>query len=180
MIYSDIFCSLVDGKSCHGATVQNGTNQTIVDDNNDTWMIHTDDKIHKNGQPADVSDAVILLVYWNKTVYQQNNNASWWEWVDDQTKWKNAQDPRSSSNLTTVAGCMLAPISGSCGNPFNRNVSNSVNGKSMETQPLFERGLFFDFFPHQVADSLQKTLLIKKKYSFSLELLSSRLFSRYI
>ncbi len=58
-----LYKSLVNGDSCQDAIVEFGTNDTIVDTNNETWTIHSDGKIYKNGQLAGFSASVIELVY---------------------------------------------------------------------------------------------------------------------
>jgi hypothetical protein len=48
--------------------------------------------IYRNGVKT-VSGSVILLLYYGGTIYQQNINKNWWQWVD--TTWVAlANDPR--------------------------------------------------------------------------------------
>ena len=59
--------------SSHGPVVRNGTRETIVDANDETWTITADDKTHKNRQAASESEYVTELVYWDGVVHQQNH-----------------------------------------------------------------------------------------------------------
>jgi len=102
---------LVNAESCNGATVSNGTNQTIVDANNGTWIITAGNIIYKNGQPAGYSQAVMMLVYWNRTVYQENCNKDWWNWINN--GWVAVTNPQLISQLTSASGCSSSTVSGS-------------------------------------------------------------------
>jgi hypothetical protein len=119
--------SLANAESCQGAIVQNGTNQTIVDANNDTWTIKSDDKIYVHEEPAGSSSEVTLLVYWNQVIYQQNRYGDWWRWVNNTHPWESASDPRPSSHSYTVSGCTLDLHPGSCDRSFSGMISNNVN-----------------------------------------------------
>ena len=49
-------------------------------------------QVTMNGKLAGYSANVTLLLYFNHTVYQQNNAGGWWSW--DGTTWVDATDPR--------------------------------------------------------------------------------------
>ncbi len=122
MLYfkSFVSCFVVTTESCNGGIVKNGTNQTIVDSNNETWIIDYDDKIYKNRKAAGDSSEVVLLVYWNQVIYQENRYGGWWKWVKDSPPWEKTSDPRPSSHSYTESGCPLGPLPGSCTRLFNK------------------------------------------------------------
>jgi hypothetical protein len=43
-------------------------------------------------------------VYWDKIVYQSNQNHGWWDWVNN--SWLGVSDPDLISNLTAASGCL--------------------------------------------------------------------------
>ncbi len=89
--------------------MHNGTNETIIDANNDTWTIISNNTIDKNMSPAGYSSDVVLLLYWNRTIYQIDNSGHWYQWIGGTSPWAPTNDPRSSPNSTTTPGCTLAP-----------------------------------------------------------------------
>ncbi|CAF1385606.1 unnamed protein product [Adineta steineri] len=99
----------INGESCNGAVVENGTNQTIIDANNATWIITNDSTIFKDGQKAGNNGYVILLVYWNETVYQENINFHWWKWIND--TWIPENNSEILSYLTSSSGCTPTTLS---------------------------------------------------------------------
>ncbi len=101
-------------ESCHGAIVRNGTNQTIVDSIGEIWTIESDDKIYKNKTLSENTDRVVLLVYWNSVVYQQNCNGGWWEWINN--NWVEISDTQLKSTLGASLGCIYTSSSTSQGN----------------------------------------------------------------
>jgi hypothetical protein len=117
-VYLLIIYSTANGESCNGATVVNGTHQTIVDANNDTWKIISNNTIYVNGQPAGYSAAVVKLVYWNGTVYQENDSGGWWGWISN--GWVGVSDPRLLSDLISAPGCTSSYSTSSPGNLSDR------------------------------------------------------------
>ncbi len=112
-----IIYSLVNGESCTGAIVQNGTNETIVDANNATWTITSNNTIDKNGQPAGYSADVVILVYWDGIVYQSNQQGGWWGWISN--GWVTVTNSQLKLNLTSASGCLHVILSGSRDILFN-------------------------------------------------------------
>jgi hypothetical protein len=124
--------SLANAESCNGATVHNGTNETIIDANNITWTITpANNTICKNGHADWNTHDVMLLVYWNQTIYQENKNKYWWKWDTSSSSWVNTANPRPSLNLTTESGCTLDVNTGIYGHLFNRKISNNINSFSI-------------------------------------------------
>lgn len=99
-MFSLTFYILVHAESCNGATVRNGTSQTIVDADNNVWSTGLDTRIYKNNIQDSTTCAVILLVYWNHTVYQQNNQKDWWQWSKTTPSWIVANSSPPPTNIT--------------------------------------------------------------------------------
>lgn len=97
------------GESCDGSTIRNGTNESLIDMNNDRWTILSNDTIDINGQLAGYSANVVLLVYLNKTIYQSNNNGGWWGWIN--SNWILINDPILISQLISANGCIYTTSS---------------------------------------------------------------------
>ena len=106
----------MNGESCDGSIVRNKTNQTIVDANNETWTLSFNNTVFKSGNPAGYSEAVIKLVYWNRTIYQENNNNLWWGWING--GWIATTDYQLLQNLVSASGCMLSTLAGIVLNAF--------------------------------------------------------------
>ncbi len=122
--------SSVNAESSNGATVHNGTNETIIDANNNTWTITSNNTINENTSPAEYSAYVVLLLYWNRTIYQTNKDGGWWKWVDSggSYSWVDTSDPRPSSSSTVTPGQTLVPNTGIDDTSINRKfLNNSIH-----------------------------------------------------
>jgi hypothetical protein len=83
-------------ESIQGSSIT--TTGTIVDATGATWTL-SGGVVYRNGV-ATVSSSVVLLLYWNHTVYQQNSYGGWWDWVNG--GWQATTDPRLASTSTST------------------------------------------------------------------------------
>lgn len=93
-------------ESCDGTIVLNGTNKIIVDSNNKNWTIDNWAKVMINGENASYSEGVRRIVYWKKTVYQQNYETNWWGWENN--GWRDASQPELAY-LNNMEDCISTP-----------------------------------------------------------------------
>ncbi|CAF1335854.1 unnamed protein product, partial [Adineta steineri] len=117
----------LNGESCNGAIVENGTNETIIDANNAVWTIFSNSTVFKDGLTAGPTGNVILLVYWNGIVYHENKNLDWWQWINDNNSWISEYDTQVLSYLTSSSGCTPTTVS---------DLSTSLETTTVETSSL--------------------------------------------
>lgn len=88
-------------ESAQGATI-NSTTGHLTDRNGDTWTLVPSAngfQIAKDNVADPVTGNVILLLYWNHQIYQENSALNWWVW--NGTTWvQQAGDPRSAGSGT--------------------------------------------------------------------------------
>ena len=83
------------------------TAKQIVDSSGNVWTVASG-VIYENGKLAGYSNAVTLLVYDNKTIYQENTAGGWWSWSGG--TWVGSSDPLTvttsggGSGTTTTTG----------------------------------------------------------------------------
>jgi len=63
--------------SANGATIPSETQ--LVDNNLDVWTVSAG-VVYKNGSAAGYSANVVLLLWWNDVIYQENSDTGWWYW----------------------------------------------------------------------------------------------------
>jgi hypothetical protein len=81
-------------QSADGTTVPSASQ--IVDSKGGVWTITSAGTVNLNGSAAGYSANVILLVYKDGRVYQENSSGGFWYW--DGSTWIESGDPRSSSS----------------------------------------------------------------------------------
>ena len=72
----------------------------IIDDSKNVWTV-TSGVIYKNGKTAGYSADVIVLLYQNGVIYQENSSKLWWSW--NGTTWVSTIDPITTSAPTPTA-----------------------------------------------------------------------------
>jgi hypothetical protein len=84
--------------SSNGVTIPSAV--TIIDSTSNNWTV-TNGVVYENGKPAGYTAEVILLLYYNGIIYQENVARNWWSWKGS---WTAAPgDPRGvSPNRTTI------------------------------------------------------------------------------
>ncbi len=97
--------------SASGTTIPPATQ--IVDSNGNVWTLATGIVI-ENGKPAGYSANVVLLLYYNGVIYQENGAKGWWSW--NGAAWIAASGDPRGPNVTN----------GQCG---------SANGESLTSAP---------------------------------------------
>lgn len=83
--------------SANGTTIP--TVSQIVDSSLNIWTI-VGGVVQMNGTNAGFSGSVVLLLYFNTTIYQQNSSANWWFWTG--TGWQTTTDPRLVTGLSAT------------------------------------------------------------------------------
>lgn len=73
-------------------------------------------QIARNGSVQTYTGFVVLLLYWNHTVYQQNSSGNWWYWNNSNASWVFTTDPRSTTTAA-ISGITLSNASFSGGAP---------------------------------------------------------------
>jgi endoglucanase len=68
----------------------------ITDAKGNTWTLAATKTIFINGLPAGYTSNVILILYYNGTIYQENSAGGWWAWING--NWAGCGDPRSSQS----------------------------------------------------------------------------------
>jgi hypothetical protein len=97
-------------ESAQGATLTS-TSGTIYDAALNAWTLagaagaYT---VNENGKAAGNTANVVLLLYWNHTVYQENSAGSWWSWSG--SAWVSA--PRDPRIVESAQGTTLNSTSG--------------------------------------------------------------------
>jgi len=79
----------VQAESPNGTTMPPAP--AIFDGEGARWSV-ANDNIKRNGVET-ISSNVKLMLYFNGTVYQQNNAGGWWKWQN--SRWADAVDPRA-------------------------------------------------------------------------------------
>ncbi|CAF1343882.1 unnamed protein product [Adineta ricciae] len=115
---------LVNGESCNGAVVLVGTNNVIIDKNNDKWGIRLNGKVEMNGQALTSTSNVIQLAYWNRIIYQKNQYFGWWKWVSN--VWLLEMDSTIVAYLTSSTGCSSSSVSASSTSPASTTTYLSI------------------------------------------------------
>jgi hypothetical protein len=99
------------GPSASGTTIPSAAQ--IVDSGGNVWTLASG-VVMKNGMPAGYSANVILLLYYNSVIYQENSADNWWSW--NGSSWVGINgDPRATT-----------ATNGECG---------TSNGESLTTAP---------------------------------------------
>jgi endoglucanase len=75
--------------SLSGTTIPSSS--YIIDGGHNVWVV-SGGTVYENGTAAGVSANVVLLLYFNGYIYQENQAGSWWEWVSN--NWSPSSDPR--------------------------------------------------------------------------------------
>src|SRR5260221_12754337 len=58
---------------------------TVKDAQGNTWTVGPDGKVYENNNLVGFTDKVILLIYANSRIYQENSTNNFWYW--DGTNW---------------------------------------------------------------------------------------------
>ena len=74
------------------------TAEQVVDSSGNVWTV-SGGVIYENAKLAGYSNAVTLLLYDNKTIYQENSAGGWWSWSGG--TWASSSDPLT---VTTSGG----------------------------------------------------------------------------
>jgi hypothetical protein len=53
----------------------------ITDSGGNMWTV-TGGVVYENGKTAGFSESVVLLIYYNNVIYQENVSGGWWEWIN--------------------------------------------------------------------------------------------------
>ncbi len=64
----------------NNTTITAGTRDALVDSEGNIWRINKRGIVFKNGRKAGYSANVILLVWSENTIWQQNADLLWWKW----------------------------------------------------------------------------------------------------
>jgi hypothetical protein len=89
------------------------TAKQIVDSSGNVWTVSSG-VIYENGKLAGYSNAVTLLVYDNKIIYQENSAGGWWSWSGG--TWVSSSDPLSAASASGTSIPKTAQIVDSSGN----------------------------------------------------------------
>jgi len=84
--------------SLDGTTIPSATQ--ITDSGGNIWTV-SGGVIDENGALAGYSNAVTLLIYDNKLIYQENTAGGWWSW--NGSTWASSSDPRNSTSPSGTA-----------------------------------------------------------------------------
>lgn len=84
-------------ESPNGTTIPSAT--SVIDAAGATWTV-VSGVVKKNGANAGFTTQVVLLLYYNHIVYQQNQPGNWWNWVNN--AWVATTDPRAPAGTLTV------------------------------------------------------------------------------
>jgi hypothetical protein len=99
-----IAASVKQAAAATGATSLSGTTipsaTQIIDSGANVWTV-SGGVIDENGALAGYSNNVTLLLYDNKTIYQENSAGGWWSW--NGSTWVSSSDPRTSSSPSGTA-----------------------------------------------------------------------------
>lgn len=89
------------------------TSGSILDAVGATWTLvsGTGLVVDRNGVAAGVSANVVLLLYLNHTVYQENSSNLWWSWSG--TDWVPTTDPRVAPPTESADGTTITTTTGS-------------------------------------------------------------------
>jgi hypothetical protein len=71
------------------------TAKQVVDSSGNVWTV-SGGVIYENAKLAGYSNAVTLLVYDNKTIYQENSAGGWWSWSGG--TWVSSSDPLKAAS----------------------------------------------------------------------------------
>ena len=85
----------------------------IVDSSGNVWTVASG-VIYENGKLAGYSNAVTLLVYDNKTIYQENSAGGWWSWSGG--TWVSSSDPLKAASASGTSIPKTTQIVDSSGN----------------------------------------------------------------
>ncbi|WP_250533973.1 hypothetical protein [Caballeronia sp. AZ10_KS36] len=73
-------------------------NKRIVDASGNAWSLSADRRVMVNGAAAGYSSQVVILLYYNGTIYQSNAAGNWWSWSG--STWVSVSgDPRTTPLL---------------------------------------------------------------------------------
>lgn len=107
-------------ESAQGATLTSTTG-ALYDANLAKWTLvqsaSSGLQIAVNGNPDTRTGNVVLLLYWNHIIYQQNSAGGWWNWVNN--AWNPTSDPRLTSNVN---------VSVNLSTPTGKTVPNTLFG----------------------------------------------------
>jgi aryl-phospho-beta-D-glucosidase BglC (GH1 family) len=70
----------------------------IVDANGDVWTLNGDATISENGAPAGYTANVVLVLFENGLVYQENRSGGWWSW--NGSGWDATNQPQTAGKRT--------------------------------------------------------------------------------
>jgi len=111
--------------SANGTTIPPASQ--IVDSQNNAWTLSASKTILKNASPAGYSNNVVLILYYNGVVYQENSAGSWWSWAGG--SWTNSSDPRTSGSgvcgIAKGVAVSNAPATDLCANGSASTVTNN-------------------------------------------------------
>jgi len=68
----------------------------IIDSQNNAWTLSASNAVLINGSLAGYSSSVVMLLYYNGVMYQENSAGGWWSWAAG--NWTACNDPRSSAS----------------------------------------------------------------------------------
>jgi hypothetical protein len=88
------------GTSPNGATIVPPSNGTITDSAGNVWTV-SGGQVYENGVLSPTTKNVILLMYYNGAIYQQNNTCG--VWIESGTDWVQATFPAGAAEPATVA-----------------------------------------------------------------------------
>jgi hypothetical protein len=113
-----------------GSTLNSATG-TIYDNSGNAWTLHDQGggnfNVYKNGAAAGYSNQVILLLWYQGTIWQENSANLWWPWSGSTWTGSGVGDPRPPTPTLTVS----APTSG-----FSLTSPITVSGTTNQAGPV--------------------------------------------
>jgi hypothetical protein len=93
----------------------------LVDASGNVWTV-SGGVISLNGEAQTITEKVLVLLYYQGVIYQQNNACMWWSWTND--AWVTASQPAISG----IPGC--SPASGSSSTTTTTTTTSTGSGGS--------------------------------------------------